>query len=162
MQCRIAKSKMGSSLKPRGKACVFTEATTRANINTGETRATIFGKIKKWFTDLAPLLIEQRTAYNNGAYGISNVVAIRRGKLVQLFFRGGPCTLATGSFQTIVTLEEQYRPSADTPSAVIVPQTQSSAPIRVRVTSGGALQMSPHIAAPTGTINDTYWYFLDY
>lgn len=30
----------------------FTEASTRANIASGETISTIFGKIKKWFTDL--------------------------------------------------------------------------------------------------------------
>lgn len=32
----------------------FTEATTRANINTGESLKTILGKIKKFFTDLKP------------------------------------------------------------------------------------------------------------
>ena len=30
----------------------FTEASTRSNINSGETISTLFGKIKKWFTDL--------------------------------------------------------------------------------------------------------------
>ena len=30
----------------------FTEASTRANIATGEKTSTMFGKIKKWFTDL--------------------------------------------------------------------------------------------------------------
>ena len=33
----------------------FTQAGTRANINSGETVATIFGKIKKWFADLGNL-----------------------------------------------------------------------------------------------------------
>lgn len=33
-------------------AIAFTEATTRTNIESGETRVTLFGKIKKWFTDL--------------------------------------------------------------------------------------------------------------
>ncbi len=32
----------------------FTEASTRANIGTGESTATLFGKIKKWFADLKP------------------------------------------------------------------------------------------------------------
>lgn len=32
----------------------FTEASTRANINTGESLKTILGKIKKFFTDLKP------------------------------------------------------------------------------------------------------------
>lgn len=35
-----------------GKTVKFTEAETRENINTGESTATMFGKIKKWFTDL--------------------------------------------------------------------------------------------------------------
>ena len=30
----------------------FTESTTRTNINSGEKISTLFGKIKKWFTDL--------------------------------------------------------------------------------------------------------------
>ena len=30
----------------------FTQASTRSNIASGETGATIFGKIKKWFADL--------------------------------------------------------------------------------------------------------------
>ena len=31
---------------------IFTESTTRTNINSGEKISTLFGKIKKWFTDL--------------------------------------------------------------------------------------------------------------
>lgn len=34
------------------KTVVFSEASTRENINTGESTATLFGKIKKWFSDL--------------------------------------------------------------------------------------------------------------
>ena len=33
----------------------FAEAEERANIDSGETHATIFGKIKKWFSDLGPV-----------------------------------------------------------------------------------------------------------
>lgn len=35
-----------------GKTVKFSEAETRENINTGESTATMFGKIKKWFADL--------------------------------------------------------------------------------------------------------------
>lgn len=35
-------------------AVAFTEASTRTNINSGESIKTIFGKIKKYFTDLKP------------------------------------------------------------------------------------------------------------
>lgn len=45
-----------SGIKP-----AFTEASTRANIASGETIATIFGKIKKWFSDL-------KTVAFTGAY----------------------------------------------------------------------------------------------
>lgn len=34
------------------KTVVFSEASTRENINTGESTSTLFGKIKKWFSDL--------------------------------------------------------------------------------------------------------------
>ena len=37
----------------------FTEATTRANINSGETISTLFGKIKKWFTDLPSMFVSK-------------------------------------------------------------------------------------------------------
>mgnify|MGYP007106418317 CR=1 FL=1 len=56
----------------------FTQATTRANINTGETHSTIFGKIKKWFADLKTIaftgkfsdLTEHPTTLNG--YGITD------------------------------------------------------------------------------------------
>ena len=37
----------------------FTQATTRANIATGETTATLFGKIKKWFADMTAAAFAQ-------------------------------------------------------------------------------------------------------
>lgn len=37
----------------RNVTATFTEAQTRANIGTGEKLSVIFGKVKKWFTDLA-------------------------------------------------------------------------------------------------------------
>lgn len=37
----------------------FTEAQTRENIASGETVATIFGKIKKWFSDLASMFVSK-------------------------------------------------------------------------------------------------------
>ena len=38
----------------------FTEASTRANIGTGEKLSVIFGKIKKWFTDLKALAFKDK------------------------------------------------------------------------------------------------------
>ena len=40
------------NVSTNGQTPTFSEATTRANIISGETLATLFGKIKKWFTDL--------------------------------------------------------------------------------------------------------------
>ena len=37
----------------------FTEASTRANIASGETIPTLFGKIKKWFTDLPSMFVSK-------------------------------------------------------------------------------------------------------
>jgi len=49
-------AEMVGALAPAGDGSglteTYTEAGTRANIATGESHATIFGKIKKWFTDL--------------------------------------------------------------------------------------------------------------
>ena len=38
---------------------IFTEASTRANIASGDTFATILGKIKKWFTDLPSMFVSK-------------------------------------------------------------------------------------------------------
>lgn len=40
-------------------AVTFTQATTRANINSGEQNKTIMGKIKKWFADLTAAAFSQ-------------------------------------------------------------------------------------------------------
>lgn len=37
----------------------FTEASTRANINSGDTFSTILGKVKKWFTDLPNMFVSK-------------------------------------------------------------------------------------------------------
>ena len=53
-----------------GKTVKFTEAEGRENINTGESTATMFGKIKKWFADLKNIAF-------TGDYGdLSNVPEI--------------------------------------------------------------------------------------
>lgn len=53
-----------------GKTVKFSEAETRENINTGESTATTFGKIKKWFADLKNIAF-------TGDYGdLSNVPEI--------------------------------------------------------------------------------------
>lgn len=76
--------KNGIITEAEGKAYVFTEAATRANINTGETRATIFGKIKKWFTDITPFIFESSDTYDLSStkpYGMTTVRAKRKGEI---------------------------------------------------------------------------------
>ena len=42
----------------------FTQASTRANINTGESVAVVFGKIKKWFADLKSLAFKDKVNWD--------------------------------------------------------------------------------------------------
>lgn len=60
----------------------FTEATTRANIASGETGKTIFGKIKKWFADMT--ISAFSTVVNNATTTVANTVLDgRMGKILQ-------------------------------------------------------------------------------
>lgn len=75
-----------------GKTVKFSEAETRENINTGESTATMFGKIKKWFADLKniaftgdysdllnpPKIVNNRTTDEEGT-----VLDGRQGKAIQ-------------------------------------------------------------------------------
>lgn len=75
-----------------GKTVKFSEAETRENINTGESTATMFGKIKKWFADLkniaftgdysdllnSPKIVNNRTTDEEGT-----VLDGRQGKAIQ-------------------------------------------------------------------------------
>lgn len=48
----------------------FTEASTRANIASGETLTTILGKIKKWFTDIPSMFVSKSGDTMNGQLNI--------------------------------------------------------------------------------------------
>lgn len=48
-------SKLGTSGNASNTTVAFTQASSRTAIATGETLATLFGKIKKWFSDLGSL-----------------------------------------------------------------------------------------------------------
>lgn len=50
----------------------FSEASTRANINSGETLATLFGKIKKWFSSLGTMAFETAANYVSTSRKINN------------------------------------------------------------------------------------------
>lgn len=49
------------------KTVTFSEASTRENINTGESTATLFGKIKKWFSYLGDAINQLNTNRDNAA-----------------------------------------------------------------------------------------------
>lgn len=50
---------------------VFTEASTRTNINSGDTFSTILGKIKKWFTDLPSMFVSKSGDTMTGALTVN-------------------------------------------------------------------------------------------
>jgi hypothetical protein len=49
----------GNNKTKVGVNTTFTEASTRANIDSGDTFSTILGKIKKWFTDIPSLFVSK-------------------------------------------------------------------------------------------------------
>lgn len=49
---------------------VFTEAATRVNVGSGDTIAAMFGKIKKWFSDLGSLAFKSSVAKSDLASGV--------------------------------------------------------------------------------------------
>lgn len=61
------------------KTVTFTQASTRANINTGESMGTLLGKIKKWFADLGTSAF-QTVANNLTTTAAGSVLDARQGK----------------------------------------------------------------------------------
>ena len=146
--------------------CDVTETATRANIAQGETRATIFGKIKKWFTDLAPLLVSQTADLSNNSnpYGIIKLKFTRKGNLVHLEFGGTPTNLtATSAWITVASgVPTAFRPNSTySPYATFMTQNRLEHAL-IRITSSGAVDIIPTTTGGlTGYINENYWYFID-
>ena len=63
------------------KTVVFSEASTRENINTGESTSTLFGKIKKWFSDLGAAAFHA-VANNLSTNAEGSVLDARQGKVL--------------------------------------------------------------------------------
>lgn len=63
------------------KTVVFSEASTRENINTGESTSTLFGKIKKWFSDLGAAAFHA-VANNLTTNTEGSVLDARQGKVL--------------------------------------------------------------------------------
>jgi len=59
----------------------FIEAATRANIGTGETIAILFGKIKKWFSDLATVISDAISTHNSAADAHASLFANKQNAL---------------------------------------------------------------------------------
>lgn len=62
----------GNNKTKVGVDTTFTEASTRANINSGDTFSTILGKIKKWFTDIPNLFVSKTGDTMTGALTVKN------------------------------------------------------------------------------------------
>ena len=144
--------------------CDVTETNVRENIAQGETRATIFGKIKKWFTDLAPLLVEESVSMSDAdnPYGITVIQLRRKGKLVQIYF-GGPCKNFTKAWTTVATIPTAFRPTYQVPYDTQIPQTSGTDQFLVSVLANGAFRIYPMTdnALNGAYINSTFWYFID-
>ena len=63
------------------KTVTFSEASSRGNINTGESTATLFGKIKKWFSDLGAAAFHT-VANNLSTNAEGSVLDARQGKVL--------------------------------------------------------------------------------
>ena len=144
--------------------CNVTDTDVRENIAQGETRATIFGKIKKWFTDLAPLLVEESVNMSDAdnPYGITVIQLRRKGKLVQIYF-GGPCKNFTKAWTTVATIPTAFRPTYQVPYDTQIPQTSGTDQFLVSVLANGAFRIYPMTdnALNGAYINSTFWYFID-
>ena len=55
----------------------FTEASTRANIDSGDTFSTILGKIKKWFTDLPSMFVSKSGDAMTGQLTITDTAEVQ-------------------------------------------------------------------------------------
>lgn len=161
------KIKDGAVTDAKLATCNITDTDVRENIAQGETRATIFGKIKKWFTDLAPLLVTYQTdlSSDSNTYGITHIIARRRGNLVQIEFGGQSKNFSETGWKTITTLPEVFRPTYNVPYGTHIPQNLPQGKIQpylVSVTTGGAFRFNPSSDnLLSGYINDNYWYSIN-
>ena len=153
----------GSITDAKLATCNVAEVTTRENIVSGESRATIFGKIKKWFTDLAPLLESSTQTIVDSSqlnYNVSAIMARRRGNLCCVYIVGENLTLpADGSWCEITTLNSAYTPSSSLTNVSTL-LLNNGAQIRVRVSASGKLQMSTQSTLGSGSLSATHWYFV--
>lgn len=120
----------------------FTEAEERVNIENQETLATMFGKIKKWFTDL-------KTVAFSGSYNdLSNKPTIPT-KTSELSNDSGFLTSVPDEYVTDTELEEKgFAKTSDIPSKLPNPyklkftgavsgEYDGSAPLSIEVPQGG-------------------------
>ena len=63
-------SRLGTSGNGSSVTAAFTQASTRSNLATGETLAVLFGKIRKWFSDLGTLAFKSSVAKSDLASAV--------------------------------------------------------------------------------------------
>lgn len=130
------------------------------------TAKTITGAINELKTKVDALTYSANANLSSSAaLGFTNVTLRRRGKLVQIYFGGGPLSVPysdSSPWSTIVTVPAAYRPSADAPYAEGTPQADTSQPFLLTVRSNGQFQINPRTrSGVTSYVNSTFWYFID-
>lgn len=108
----LAKGYDGETVDVAESEIVFTESETRENIGSGEKVSTVFGKIKKFFTDLtAPafaqmittkedLLATKVTGYVPDAKAVADTYTELNGKLLKVAFVSREVTVGTNNKAT--------------------------------------------------------------
>ena len=127
----------------------FTEAEARENIDTGESVKTVFGKIKKFFTDLtAPafaqmitskddLLATKATGYVPDAKAVADAVTDVTGKLsgLKLASVSTSVTLLVSSRQSLIGSLSDFKLPSD--ANIFAVSANCDWPVNVRVASNG-------------------------
>lgn len=144
----IPRGDTGSVENIEQQTVTFSEASTRQNIASGETLATIFGKIKKFFSDTDPLLDDSGWITITPTGNYKNIAAHplqvrKKGNLVELSGAvrntvnqiGGSTTEVTMG----VTLDAEYRPSK---MVVLTEHTETEQIYQLRVNTNGTVTAS--------------------
>ena len=92
----------GNNKTKVGVDTTFTEASTRANIASGDTFSTILGKIKKWFTDIPNLFVDKTGDTMTGDLTIKAALAVKRASTTQATFERD--NSGTSSLSSIIYL----------------------------------------------------------
>lgn len=145
----LAKGYDGETVDVADSEIAFTDSETRENIVSGEKVSTVFGKIKKFFTDLtAPafaqmittkedLLATKVTGYVPDAKAVADAYTELNGKLNDLKFASisTSITLLVASRQSLIGSLSDFKLPSD--ANIFAVSANCDWPVNVRVTSNG-------------------------